>query len=492
MRHTNDESAATSSRSEFPEFLQSVGRRSFLRGVAACLLMAGQACRRTVQPLADVTLVLIDQTWLDRSFQERRNLELEQFTKETGIRVKLLPAPEGAVETLDAWRSLLESGAKIPDVYSVDVIWPGILAENLLDLNAFVPAQEIARHFPELIANNTVNGKLVALPCLVDVGLLFYRTDLLKHYQYRTPPRTWEELETVAARIQAGERAKGQKDFWGFVWEGASSESLTCNALEWQASEGGGSIIENNMVTVNNPATARALERATRWVGTISPPGVVAYKEWDAYNIWQAGQAAFMRNWATSHFGELIQGSITRDQFDIASLPRGRAGIAATVGGRAYAVSRHSLYPREAAMLVRFLCRPDTQLNRIRKIGGSPTIPELYNDPAMLAANPYYSTILKTYRQDKVWRPSTQTGKRYPDFSRAYFTTVHEILAGTKTASALSDLQAELTQITRLNAPAPDTSNRPRGKSAILPRRAAVLHKSDGVLDNVNTTLGGI
>jgi len=469
MSHTDDESAAKSSCPESPECLQNVGRRSFLSSVATFLLVAGQACQRAVQPFGEVTLVLIDQTWLDRTFQDRRNLELEQFTKETGIRVKLLSAPEGAVETLDAWRSLLESGAKTPDVYAVDVIWPEILADNLLDLKAFVPAQEIATHFSELIANNTVNGKLVALPCLVDVGLLFYRTDLLRHYGYSTPPRTWQELETIAARIQAGERARGQKDFWGFVWEGASSESVTCNALEWQASEGGGAIIENNMVTVNNLETGRALERAARWVGTISPPGVVAYKEWDAYNVWQAGQAAFMRNWATSHFGELIQGAITKDQFDIASLPRGRARIATTVGGRAYAVSRHSLYPREASMLVRFLCRPDTQLNRIRKIGGSPTIPELYNDPGMLAANPYFSTILKTYRNDKVWRPSTKTGKRYPDISRAYYTTVHEILEGKQTAaSALSDLQAVLMQITGLNAPAQAQAADPMG-SALLP-----------------------
>ena len=469
MSHTDDESAAKSSCPESPECLQNVGRRSFLSSVATFLLVAGQACQRAVQPFGEVTLVLIDQTWLDRTFQDRRNLELEQFTKETGIRVKLLSAPEGAVETLDAWRSLLESGAKTPDVYAVDVIWPEILADNLLDLKAFVPAQEIATHFSELIANNTVNGKLVALPCLVDVGLLFYRTDLLRHYGYSTPPRTWQELETIAARIQAGERARGQKDFCGFVWEGASSEAVTCNALEWQASEGGGAIIENNMVTVNNLETGRALERAARWVGTISPPGVVAYKEWDAYNVWQAGQAAFMRNWATSHFGELIQGSITKDQFDIASLPRGRARIATTVGGRAYAVSRHSLYPREASMLVRFLCRPDTQLNRIRKIGGSPTIPELYNDPGMLAANPYFSTILKTYRNDKVWRPSTKTGKRYPDISRAYYTTVHEILEGKQTAaSALSDLQAVLMQITGLNAPAQAQAADPMG-SALLP-----------------------
>jgi hypothetical protein len=107
MRNTDDESAAKSSCGEFPEFLQNAGRRSFLSSFATFLLVVGQACRRPVQPVSEISLVLIDQTWLDRTFRDRRNLELEQFTQETGIRVKLLPAPEGAGETLDAWRSLL-------------------------------------------------------------------------------------------------------------------------------------------------------------------------------------------------------------------------------------------------------------------------------------------------------------------------------------------------------------------------------------------------
>ena len=125
-------------------------------------------------------------------------------------------------------------------------------------------------------------------------------------------------------------------------------------------------------------------------------------------------------------------------------------------------------------MLVRFLCRPDTQLNRIRKIGGSPTIPELYNDPGMLATNPYFSTILKTYRDDKVWRPSTETGKRYPDLSRAYSRTVHEVLEGKKTAaSAVSDLQTELMQITGRKASTPGACSGPHGKSAFCACRHA-------------------
>jgi hypothetical protein len=87
----------------------------------------------------------------------------------------------------------------------------------------------------------------------------------------------------------------------------------------------------------------------------------------------------------------------------------------------------------------------------------------------MLATNPYFSTVLKTYHNDKVWRPSKETGKRYPDLSRAYYRTVHEILAGKQNvASALSELQAELTQITGLKASAPGASGRPQVSSAIL------------------------
>jgi hypothetical protein len=170
-----------------------------------------------------------------------------------------------------------------------------------------------------------------------------------------------------------------------------------------------------------------------------------------------------MRNWAPPNSREPVQGSLTNDQFGIASLPGGRAKVAATLGGRGYAISRHSLHPREASMLVRFLCRRHTQLNRSLKIGKSPTIPELYNDPRILA-DPYFSTILKIYRQDRVSRPSTETGKRYPALSRAYFMAVHEVLAGKKpAATALADLQTELMQITGLNAPLKAQAAGPNG-----------------------------
>jgi len=423
-------------------------RLSAQRVVCLLLFFVVQACHKTDLSAPVKTLTLIDQAWSSREYQRRLNEELARFTQQTGIRVEFLPAPEAAAEQLAAFRKLLEGRAKVPDVYGIDVIWPGILADHLLDLRAYIPEQEVEAHFPELIENNTVNGRLVALPANLNEGMLFYRVDLLRKYGYRAPPKTWEELEAMARRIQAGERASGNKDFWGFVWEGAPSEALTCNALEWQMSGGGGTILdENGRVMVNNPQSIRAWKRAALWVGSISPSGVVAYKEWDAGNMWQAGNAAFLRSWASEYIADRAPGCLIRDRFDIAPLPGG-ARMAATLGGSGFGVSRYSLHPREAAMLVRFLCSREEQVRRCRNTADAPTISQLYDEPELLATNPHFPRVLEVFRKGVVMRPSKAAGKMYPEVSRAYWEAIQTVLTRKKHAKQAADeLQVELQQM---------------------------------------------
>ncbi|HEY1468935.1 MAG TPA: ABC transporter substrate-binding protein, partial [Candidatus Acidoferrum sp.] len=373
------------------------------------VILFALGCHSASRDASGIILTLIDQGW--PASDPRLGPELEEFTRQTGIRVQILPAPEAAVEQLATWRELLDSHAEVPDVYAIDLIWPAVLADSLIDLKSYVPPEDVAAHFPELIANYTVNGKLVALPHNMNEGLLFYRVDLLAKYGYGAPPKTWEELEAMAKRIQTGERANGDKDFWGFVWEGAPSEALTSNALEWQVSEGGGTILdESGTVTVNNPQAIRSWSMAARWVGSISPPGVTEYQEWDAFNVWQAGQAAFMRNWTNAYVAARAENSPTRGHFDIAPLPRGGAGFAATLGGNGYGVSRYSRHPREAATLVRFLASPEEQARRCRKIAEPPTLPALYKNPDVLGANPYVSRVLEVHERAAL-RPSVPAGK---------------------------------------------------------------------------------
>ena len=274
-------------------------------GMAAILLSAllYSGCRKPTQPVT-VTFLDAEGQGVPGDHPLTPGV-LQEFTRETGIRVNDLPTPEDNGSKLELAMDLLRSGAPSPDLYSVDTIWVGTMGEYLLGLQPYF-ASEISSEARELIESYMFQGKLVAMPYNPKVQVLIYRTDLLAKYGYKTPPRTWDELEKMAAGIQAGERAEGKKDFWGFVWSGAitaESEQLIGEGLEWQTAEGGGHIIEpDGTISINNANVVRAWERAAHWVGWISPPGVVSYTATDAENkFWVAGEAAFQIGWSLTY-----------------------------------------------------------------------------------------------------------------------------------------------------------------------------------------------
>src|SRR5499425_3059598 len=341
---------------------------------------------------APVTITFLNAWWLQPDELPRAEHEFREFTRETGIAIQHAPVPETLFSSLEPLtqvkllRRVLREGGPSPDVLGIDVIWPGILADDLIDLRPDF-ATELSSQDPQLVSSYTVHGKVVAVPYHTHVGVLAYRTDLLRQYGYSHPPETWDELESMAARIQAGERAKGRKNFWGYVWEGAATEGLTCNALEWQVAEGGGRIIEDDeTISVNNPAAIRAWQRAARWIGRISPPAVVAYRETDSLNVWDSGNAAFMRGWQWGYRLTHPHESPVRDRTGYTSIPGGRGGRVGTLGGYGLAVPRSSAHPQEAVALIRFLVARELRSNT------DPSHPEpaaglqLYDLPQVLQA----------------------------------------------------------------------------------------------------------
>ena len=166
------------------------------------------SCHKVSTP-TPVSLTFLDPEWSHDDPIRRAASEtaLQEFTRQTGIHVIHLPGPENSPDQLALTRQLLQRGSGSPDVIAIDVIWPGILQQYLTDLETSFAAA-IASDDPELVANYTVGGKLLAIPYHTNTGILFYRADLLKKYGFRTPPKTWEELESMALRIQQGERAR--------------------------------------------------------------------------------------------------------------------------------------------------------------------------------------------------------------------------------------------------------------------------------------------
>lgn len=376
---------------------------------------------------------------------------IAEFSRKTGIQVRYIAGPESMTDRLQLYLHWLEKKSPTPDVYYVDIVWPSLLADEMIDLKPYLE-KETQALWPASVEDHTVNGKLVAMPYNVEVGVLHYRTDLLKKYGYRHPPETWDELAKMAAKIQAGERAAGNKNFWGFVWQGAAYEGLTCDALEWEASSGGGKMIEDDgTITVNNPQTIKALKMAKSWIGTISPPSEVAFLENDSRNVWDEGNAAFRRDWVWrgSPAGKAPRNRVA-GLFNISHLPTGTGGYSASIlGGQSLAVSKYSEHPREAIELVRYLTTRDTQLELWRQESMLPAIREFYEDPQYLALRPDLQEMKDLLTGGTIARPSTVTGKHYDEVSHAYFTAVHSVLTGETTAEqAMANLELELVRIT--------------------------------------------
>jgi trehalose/maltose transport system substrate-binding protein len=412
--------------------------------------MALFACHQS--PREPVTLRFTPR-WTSRPDELSRMAALsEQFTRETGIAVKNIPTTESSLDALDLHHRVLPEGSAGTDVLAIDLIWLPIIESDLIDLQPYLAA-EISLLEPELLPSYTVGGKVVAIPYSVNMGALEYRTDLLGEYGYHHPPKTWNELESMAARIQAGERAKGNKDFWGYVWQGAPTEALTCNALEWQVAEGGGQIIESDRtISVNNPAAIRAWQRAKHWIGWISPPGVAAYRERDSMNVFDAGRAAFDRIWLGT---TIARSGRSRQLYWRGSLPLMKTGYtsmpgvsAGTLGGSGLAVSRYTVHRQEAIELIRFLTRAQIQSGIPAGLSARPDL----NDPSSIFEGS------DRHVKGVVTRPSAVIGPAYEEVSKAYIRAVHSVLAGQRGASeAAAELEKQLIQITGFSSGRPET-----------------------------------
>jgi trehalose/maltose transport system substrate-binding protein len=372
------------------------------------------------------------------------------WAEKTGNTVQIVSTPNSTTERLALYQQLLAAGADDIDVFQIDVIWPGILGAHFIDLAPHSGGIE-SEHFAAIIENNTIDGELKAMPWYTDAGVLYYRQDLLEKHG-RAVPTTWEEMTETAKIIMDAERATGDDDLWGFVWQGRAYEGLTCNALEWLDSYGGGAIVNaDGDITVNNAQAAQAVSLAASWVGTITPEGVLNYAEEEARGVFQSGNAVFMRNWPYAWALANSEDSPIRGKVGVTALPKGGPDgqNTGTLGGWNLAVSRYSENAEAAADLVMYLTSLEEQKRRAIKSSYNPTIASLYEDEEVLEAVPFFGDLYDTFT-NAVARPSRVTGEKYNRVSNAFWNAVHGALSGGETAeAALAALEDELNGVKR-------------------------------------------
>lgn len=373
----------------------------------------------------------------------------DRFMKEAcpNVTVKVVERPESTTDTLAQYQQFFEGQSPDLDVFMVDVVWPAMIAEHLIDINEYADDEILSRFYAAVIDAYTVQGRLVAMPWFAGGGMLYYRSDLLEKYGLEVP-QTWDDLAVAAKTIQDGERAEGNADFWGFVFQGKAYEGLTCDALEWQVSSGGGRILSpEGVIEVNDPASIEIFDKVASWVGDFVPPDVLTYTEEESRAVWQAGNAAFMRNWAYAFTLGQADDSVIKDKFNVVPLPGKEAGMsAATLGGWGIAVSKYSANPEAAVAFANWMTEYDALVEFHLARGEQPVLPALYEDPQLQEALPYLaftSDILEAATP----RPGV-AGTQYAKVSELYYTAVNNVLAGNADATtAMADLELSLADL---------------------------------------------
>ncbi len=372
---------------------------------------------------------------------KRDLLLVKRFTADTGIKVKLVPHPSASDGAYSQLARNFSAKSSSIDVMMLDVVWVGAFAPYLVDLK---PALGTAskQHAQGIVQNNTIGGKLIAMPWFGDFGILYYRTDLLKKYGYNAPPKTWAQLGAMAKKIQDGERADNP-NFYGFVYQGNAYEGLTCDALEWVASAGGGHFIDGGKATINNAKAAAILNLMRSWVGTISPRGVTSYDEEGARNAFAGGNAAFLRNWPYAYAANAS--TPVKGKYDVTVLPHSGGPSVGTVGGWQLGVSRYSKNVGAATELVRYLTSAGVQKFNAIYNTNVPTIPAVARDKAVVKANPYLKPEIATVT--RVTRPAKYLGTRYNQGSQIIYQGINQILNGQDAKNVLPGIEQRLNRL---------------------------------------------
>ncbi len=334
-----------------------------------------------------------------------------------------------------------------PDVLAVDVIWPGDFAARgwIEPLNDYFTQEEIDQFIPGFAAAAVLGDNIYAIPLYIDGTHLFYRTDLLEKYGFE-PPQTWEELIAQAQTIVESEN---NPDMVGFVSMWAKIEGLFMNWLSFFYGAGGTFFNEDGELAINSPEGVKALQTMVDMLYEykVAPESILTFRPDDARIMFQQERAVFLMVQDFVIAPLSADDSPVQGKFDVTQNPvfaGNEGGNSTTVGGFLLAVNHYSKHKKEAADLIRCFTSYESQVEAALVASKAPTRPEVYNDPAVVASNPWLPKLGANFTHSLV-RPSAETGAFYPEVSEIMQTEITAALLREKSPEdALKDAEDQI------------------------------------------------
>ncbi|MGB5135918.1 MAG: ABC transporter substrate-binding protein [Prochlorococcaceae cyanobacterium] len=314
------------------------------------------------------------------------------------VRIAVTRGPFETDSVSDLAISSLLLGDSPYDLLLMDVTWTAKYAaagwlqplDPWLGPDALEPLASGAR------SGNRIDGRLYRLPLVADMGLLYWRTDLMA-----APPRTPGELVAISRRLQEQGKVR-----WGYVWQGRQYEGLSCVFVELISGFGGRWGAGEPGFGLASAAAARAADWLQQLVREgISPRAVANFAEPEALQSFEAGEAAFLRNWPYAWQELQREGSAVAGRVGVTTMvAEPGASPAAAQGSWGFSLLTGSPHPVEAVTVLRALTGEASQRQLVRRYGYTPTLTALFDDPELVAERPLLPQLRQALGQ-AVLRP---------------------------------------------------------------------------------------
>jgi multiple sugar transport system substrate-binding protein len=347
--------------------------------------------------------------------------QLDQFAGlHPGIRIEIRVTPDAADQRHQLYVQWLNARASEPDVLQLDVIWTAEFAAAgwILAVDRLVDEDDF---FPAALEASRWQGRPFAVPWFVDVGLLYWRTDLLP-----TPPGSLTEMRAAALDvIRAGRLDQG------LVWQGARYEGLVTVFLEHLTAFGGRVFDEGGEVVVDRPEAVRALTfmRDSVRVDGLVPVSALSWQEEHTRFAFQSGNAVFMRNWPYAWMLlNRADESAVAGRVGVMPFPAADGGHeSAALGGSQLAINRYTEEADLARALVAFLTAPEQMLERARVAGQLPARRSLFQQRELAESLSIPLSSVFRALEAAVARPVTPV---YSELSDSLQVHLHRTLSG--------------------------------------------------------------
>lgn len=325
---------------------------------------------------------------------DRLQILIDDFeAQHPDIHLNVVPGPRTTNDVEDLYTTSFLLGKAPYDLIYADIIWASKFAAAgwLQDLSPRISDQELAAFMPTDVAGGKVENGFYWMPFRSDVGMLYYRTDLLEAAGLQ-PPETFAELVSASQILQQ----KGLVD-WGYLWQGAQYEGLATVFVEVVKGFGGFWIdLAAQQVGLDQPAAIAATQYLRDLIEQgISPPGVTNYVEYDTLRLFRSGKAAFLRNWP------FVWTEVNRSDSPV----RGKVALKSMIhapdqeggscqGGWGFGMATMTQHPEAAWQVIKFFTSEASQRKFVLDQGYVPTRRSLFTDAQILQQYPHYNQLL--------------------------------------------------------------------------------------------------